>query len=147
MVGSSSSEGSTVAHSSTCSPISCYTQQSSFNYVKSNWDNPTYKKDMKPRNSTHYVLSTLVPLLGYLYDQCSEFLESWMAYHEFKEFPDLIKYYTTTVNCTLLKEECTAMENCTLLRDIKILCTLPNHISWKILPTKFYTLNTTLLLW
>ena len=43
----------------------------------------------------YYVLSTLFPLLGYLDDQCSEFLESWMAYLDFGEFPDLIKSYTT----------------------------------------------------
>ena len=50
-------------------------------------------------------LSTLFPLLGYLDNQCSEFLESWMAYLEFNKFPDLIEYYTTIDNGTLLKEE------------------------------------------
>ena len=66
----------------------------------------------------YYVLHTLFPLPGYLDDQCSEFLESWMAYLDFMEFCDLIEYYTTTVNGTLLKEEYTTIENCTLLKDI-----------------------------
>ena len=49
----------------------------------------------------YYVLDTLFPLLGYLDDQHSEFLTSWMAYLDFKEFPFLIEYYTTIGNGTI----------------------------------------------
>ena len=42
-----------------------------------------------------------------------------MAYLDFMEFPDLIEYYTTIGNGTLLKEGYTATENYTLLKDIK----------------------------
>ena len=67
----------------------------------------------------YYVLCTLLPLLGYLDDQHAEFLESWMAYLDFKEFPDLIEYYTTIGTGTILKEKYTTIVNCTLLKDIK----------------------------
>ena len=67
----------------------------------------------------YYVLTTMFPLLGHLKDQCSEFLESWMAYLEFKEFPNLMKYYTTIGNGTILKEEYNTIKECTLLKDIK----------------------------
>ena len=65
------------------------------------------------------MLSTLFPLLGYLDDQCGEFLESWMAYLDFVEFPNLIEYCTNIGNGTLLKEEYTTMENSMLLKDIE----------------------------
>ena len=65
------------------------------------------------------MLSTLFQLPGYLDDQHGEFLESWMAYLDFREFPDVIKYYTTIGNGTQLKEELTTMENHTLLKDIE----------------------------
>ena len=42
-----------------------------------------------------------------------------MAYLEFDEFPDLIKYSTTIGNGTLLKEEYTTFEEYTLLKDIE----------------------------
>ena len=42
-----------------------------------------------------------------------------MAYLDFEEFPDLIKYHTTIINGRLLKEEYTAIKECTLLKDIK----------------------------
>ena len=58
---------------------------------------------------------TIFPLLGYLDDQHSEFLQSWMAYPDLVEFPDLIKYYTTIGNGTLIKEDYTTIENSTLL--------------------------------
>ena len=61
---------------------------------------------------------TLFPLPDYLDDQHGEFLESWMAYLDFAEFPNLVKYYSTIGNSTLLKEEYTTMENCTLLKGI-----------------------------
>ena len=41
-----------------------------------------------------------------------------MAYLYFTEFPDLIQYYTTVGNGTLLKEEHTTIGNHTLLRNI-----------------------------
>ena len=73
----------------------------------------------------YYVLCTLFPLPGYLDNQCSEFLELWMAIHGFREFPNLIeyyttigKYYTTIGNSTILKEEYTIIGNHTLLKDI-----------------------------
>ena len=60
----------------------------------------------------------LTPLLGYLDDQCGEFLKLLMANLGFGEFPNIIKYYTTIGNCTPLKEEYTSMENHTLLKNI-----------------------------
>ena len=66
----------------------------------------------------YYVLCTLFPLPGCLDDHCSEFLESWMTYHDSVEFPDLIKYYTTVGTGTLFNEEYTTIENHTLLNDI-----------------------------
>ena len=45
---------------------------------------------MKTRD--YYVLTTLFPLLGHLEDQHGEFLGSWMAYVDFEEFLNLIKY-------------------------------------------------------
>ena len=59
-----------------------------------------------------------------------------MAYLDFKEFPNLIKFYTTIGYGTLLKEEYNTIKECTLLKDIKILCTYPNCISQTTLPTK-----------
>ena len=54
------------------------------------------KRRMQTLDNLHYyVLSTLFPPLVDLDDQCGEFCESWMAYKEFDEFLDLIKYYTT----------------------------------------------------
>ena len=60
----------------------------------------------------------MFPLPGHLEDQQGEFLESWMAYLDFEEFPNLIKYYTTIGNSTLLKQKYTTIK-CTLLKDIK----------------------------
>ena len=42
-----------------------------------------------------------------------------MAYQEFDKFPDLIEYYTTSRNGTLLKEEYTTIKECTLVKDVK----------------------------
>ena len=51
---------------------------------------------MQKLESLHYyVLTTLFPLPGHLEDQHGEFLKSWMAYLEFKEF-------LTKLNTTLL---------------------------------------------
>ena len=59
---------------------------------------PLATRRMQKLETLHYyVLTTMFPLLGHLEDQCSEFLESWMAYLEFKEFPDIS-------NTTLLLE-------------------------------------------
>ena len=80
------------------------------------------KRTMQKLENLHYysyVLSTLFPLLVHLDDQCSEFLEPWMAYLEFNEFPDLIEYYTTIGNGTLLKQKYTTIKQCTLLKDIE----------------------------
>ena len=60
------------------------------------------RRTKKLKNLHYYVLSTLFPLLVHIDDQHREFLESWMAYLEFDKFPDLIEYYTTTGNGTLL---------------------------------------------
>ena len=62
------------------------------------------RRMQKLENLHYYVLSTLFPLPVDQDDQCSEFCESWMAYQEFNEFLDLIKYYTTIGNGTLLKD-------------------------------------------
>ena len=56
------------------------------------------------------MLTTLFPLTGHLDDQCCEFLKSWMAYLEFNKFSNLIEYYTTIGNSTLLKEEYTTIK-------------------------------------
>ena len=42
-----------------------------------------------------------------------------MAYLEFDEFPDLIEYYTTIGNGTLLKEDYTTIRECTILKGIE----------------------------
>ena len=49
------------------------------------------RRTQKLENLHYYVLGTVFPLPVHLDDQCGEFLESWMAYLEFDEFPDLIK--------------------------------------------------------
>ena len=72
---------------------------------------PLAKRRMQKLENLHYyVLSTLFQLLVHLDDQHSEFLESWMAYLELDEFPDLIKSYTTIGNSTLLKEKYTTIK-------------------------------------
>ena len=67
-----------------------------------------------------------VHFLGYLDDQCSEFLKLWMAYHGLREFPDLIKYYNTIGNGTQLKKEYNTIEIVQYLRTLNILCILPS---------------------
>ena len=81
----------------------------------SDWDNPSYKKDAKPRTLHYDMLHTLFQLLGYLDNHHGEFLESWMAYLDFRDFPNLIEYYTTINNSTKLQEGNTTIENGTLL--------------------------------
>ena len=92
----------------------------------------------------YYVFNTLFPLLGYLDDQCSEFLESWMAYLEFK---NIIEYYTTTVTSTQLKEEYNTMENCTLLKDIDNFMYLTQLYFLEDTPNQIQYILRTLLLW
>ena len=93
----------------------------------------TKRRMQKLENLHYYVLSTLFPLPVHLDDQHGEFLESWMAYLEFDEFPNLIKYYTTIVNGTLLKQKYTTIKECTLLQDIEHFISRTTH------PTKSYT--------
>ena len=95
----------------------------------------------------YYVLSTLFPLPGYLDNQCSEFLESWMAYLEFDEFPDLMEYYTTIIDGTLLKKEYTTTEYCTLLKDVEnfVYYTQPDFLEDT--PNQILHILSTLLLW
>ena len=52
--------------------------------------------------------------------------------HGFREIPNIIKYYPTIGNGTQLKEEYTIIH---FLKTLTILCTLPNQISWRTLPT------------
>ena len=94
-----------------------------------------------------YVLCTLFPPPGYLDDQCSEFLESWMASIEFEEFPKLIKYYTTIGNGPVLKEEYTTMEICTLLKDVKYFMYLTRPYFSEDTPNQILHILSTLLLW
>ena len=101
----------------------------------------------KLENLHYYVLGTLFPLLVHLDDQDGEFLESWMAYQEFDEFPDLIQYYTTIGNCTLLKEEYTTIKECTLLKEIKHFLYLTQSYFSDNTPNQILHLMGTLILW
>ena len=67
-----------------------------------------------------YVLCTLFPLLGYLDDQCSEFLKLWMAYHGFGELPDLIEHYTTIGNGNYLRKSILLVRIVHYLRTLTI---------------------------
>ena len=99
-------------------------------------------------NLHYYVLSTLFPLLGYLDNKCNEFLNSWIAYLDFKEFPNLIKYSTTIGNGTILKEEHTTIENCTLLKDIKTFMYLTQPYFSEDIPNQIlHMLSTLILFW
>ena len=101
----------------------------------------------KPRNLHYYVLSTLSSLLGYLDDQCSELLKSWMACLDFAEFPDLLEHYTTIGNGKLLKKEYTTIENHTLLEDIDKLMYLTQLNSLEDTPNQILVILSTLKLW
>ena len=103
---------------------------------------------MQKLESLHYyMLSTLLPLLVHLDDQYSEFLKCWMAYLEFDEFPDLIKYYTTIGNGALLKEEYTTIKECTLLKDIENFIYLTQSYFSDNSPNQIQHIMSTLLLW
>ena len=70
-----------------------------------------------------------------------------MACLEFKEYPNLIKYYPNIGNGTLLKEEYTTIEKCTLLKDIEnfVYTTQPNFLEDT--PNHIIHMLSTLLLW
>ena len=89
----------------------------------------------------------ILSLLGHLEDQCGEFLKSWMAYLEFKEFPDLIEYYTTIGNGTLLKDQYTTIKECTLLKDIEHFMYLTQLYSLDNTPNQILHIMSTLLSW
>ena len=98
-------------------------------------------------NLHYYVLSTLFPLPVHLEDQCGEFLKSWMAYLEFDEFPDLIKYYTTIGNGTLLNQKYTTIKECTLLKDIEHFMYLTQLYFSGNTPNQILHIMSTLLSW
>ena len=93
------------------------------------------------------MLHTLFPLLGYLDDQHVEFLKLWMGNHSFGEFPDLIEYYTTIGNGTLLKEEYNIIANCTLLQDINNLMYLTQLNFTEDTPNQVLHILSTPILW
>ena len=62
-----------------------------------------------------------------------------MAYLDFADFPDLIEYYTTIENRTILKEEYTTIDNLTLLKDIDNFMYLAQLNFSEDTPTKSYT--------
>ena len=105
------------------------------------------RRIQKLENLHYYVLSTLFPLPVDQDDQCGEFCESWMAYQEFDEFLDLIKYYTTIGNGTLLKEEYTTIKECTLLNDIEHFLYLAQSYFLDNTPNQILHIMSTLLLW
>ena len=89
------------------------------------------RRTQKLETLCYYVITTMFPLPGHLEDEHGEFLESWVAYLEFIEFPDLIEYYSTIGNGTILKQKYTTIKESTLLK--------PNCISQTTHPTKSYT--------
>ena len=70
-----------------------------------------------------------------------------MAYLEFNEFPDLIEYYTTIGNGTLLKEEYTTIKECTLLKDIEHFMYLTQSYFSDDTPNQLLHIMSTLLMW
>ena len=105
------------------------------------------RRMQKLENPHYYVLSTLFPLPVHLDNQCGEFLESWIACLEFNKFPDLIEYYTTNRNGTLLKEECTTIKECTLLNNIEHFLYLTQSYFLDDTPNQNLHIMSTLLLW
>ena len=89
----------------------------------------------------------MFPLLGHLEDQCGEFVKSWMAYVEFEEFPDLIQYFTTIGNGTLLKQRYTIIKESTLLKDIEDFMYLTQSCFLDNTPNQILHIMSTLLLW
>ena len=82
------------------------------------WTAPATRRMQTRDTLCYYVLHTLFPLPGYLDNQHSEFLNLWLDYHGFREFPNLIMYYTTIAVRTKIKEEYTSIENFTPLKDL-----------------------------
>ena len=105
------------------------------------------RRTQKLENLHYYMLSTLVPLPVHLEDQHSEFLKCWMAYLEFNEFPNLINYYTTIGNRTLLKEKYTTIKQCTLLQDLEHFMCLTQSYILDNTPNQILLIMSTLLLW
>ena len=70
-----------------------------------------------------------------------------MAYHGFREFPNLIEYHTIIGNGTLLKEEYTTMENCTLLKDLDNLMYFTQLNFLEDTPNQIPDMLSTLVLW
>ena len=112
-----------------------------------NGNTPAKRRMQKLENLLYYVLCTLFPLPVHLDDQCSEFLKSWMAYQEFDKFLNLIEYYTTFGNGTLLKEEYTTIKECTLLKDIEHFLYLTQSYFLDDTSNQILHLMSTLLLW
>ena len=105
------------------------------------------RRMQKLENLHYYVLSTLFPLPVHLDEEHSEFLESWMAYLEFEEFPDLIKYNTTIGSSTLLKQMYTTIKECALLKDIKHFMYLTQPYFLDNTPNQILHIMSTLLSW
>ena len=105
------------------------------------------RRTQKLEKLHYYVLGTLFPLPVHLDDQCSEFLKSWMAYQEFDEFPDLIEYYTTIENGTLLMDKYTTIKECALLKDIEYFLYLTQSYFSDDTPNQILHLMGTLILW
>ena len=142
-MGPSSSEGSTVAPML----LSSYTQQSSFNYVISNWENPSNKKDAKLETLHYYVLSTLFPLLAYLEDQWSEVLSHGCLILILKNFLTLLNNTQCTVIDTLLNQEYITIENHRLLNNIKNFTYLTLPYFLEDIPNQILHMLSTLILW
>ena len=70
-----------------------------------------------------------------------------MAYLEFDKFSDLIEYYTTIGNHTLLKEEYTTIKECTLLKDIEYFMYLTQLYFSDNTSNQILHIMSTLLLW
>ena len=110
--------------------------------------NTLAKRRMQELENLHYyVLGTLFPLPVHLDDQHGEFLKSWMAYQEFNKFYDLIEYYTTIGNGTLLKDKYTTIKECTLLKDIQHFLYLTQSYFSDNTPNQILHLMGTLILW
>ena len=97
------------------------------------------RRTQKLETLHYYVLSALFPLLVHL--------KSWMDYQEFNKFPNLIEYYTSIGNGTLLKEEYTTIKECTLLKDIKHFLYLTQSYFSDNTPNQILHQMSTLILW
>ena len=142
--GPSSSEGSTVGPT----VLSLAILNNLVLTMSSQIGNTLAKRRTQELEHLHYyVLGTLFSLPYHQDDQRGEFLESWMAYQEFDEFPDLIEYYTTIGNGTLLKDEYTTIKECTLLKDIEHFLYLTQSYFSDDIPNQILHLMGTLISW